>query len=104
MQPEELPKYIRKNGYEYTLCTRNEYAYIYEQKDVEVNRVVGFEVFERRVEKARMKFGELHPAHVLFPNNEAFGKWAWTCRTECEAEKRYNKITKSAHARAHARA
>lgn len=78
-----LRDHIRKNGYDYYKITGIDgVGYIYEQKDN--GKTVAFEVFEHRENK--------HFNCVSFPGNEAFGFWAWACRTLKEADKKLDTI------------
>ena len=86
---KKLNNEIRKNGFTYRLVERTETKAIYAQDDF------AFEVF-------KIKLGRPHPLSdediknfdkiERFPNDEAFGKIAWTYRTLEDARKKYAMI------------
>lgn len=67
---------IRKNGFSYKLYKRSNSAAIYKQYFED--RVVGYEVFKIKIKKKGKVWGREYEEHEIFPNNEAFGFWAWS--------------------------
>ena len=86
---EILPERIRRKGFFYDLEKRGEKALIYKQTDAEDNFVVAYEVFKRRVDPPKVVFGIQLNEREIFPANEDFGKWAWSCSSLEKAEKRF---------------
>lgn len=83
--PKELDIHIRRNGYNYHQSTKNDNGYIYAQ---DLNgKTIAYEVFERRVNKMYDT--------VSFPGDNAFGSWAWSCRTYEDAFKKLQQIEES---------
>lgn len=75
---KQLETKITKNGFTYRQLYTGPEGYIYEQNyDGEV---IAYEAF-RRVENTQFDC-------ISFPGNEAFGKWAWSCRTLERAQDR----------------
>jgi hypothetical protein len=68
---KELEIELRKNGFLYRQVFKNENGYVYEQ--ILNGKPIAYEAFFR---KENTQFN-----CVSFPGNEAFGTWAWSCRT-----------------------
>lgn len=51
-----------------------------------------FEVFQRRINKARQIAGVDIPASEAFPSDEAFGKWAWCYKELSDAAMKAGEI------------
>lgn len=76
-------------------------------KDTEHSRIVKaslfsrswFESFERKINKARVIDGVELPASEAFPNDEAFGKWAFLSETIEGAELKAAEIDAKVNAR-----
>lgn len=77
----------KKNGYSYMLIKVGQRAMIYEQ--IITKDVKRYEVSLMRVKKARTIMGKQIPPKIWFPNDEAFGVWAWTCLTLDRAMNRF---------------
>jgi len=79
ISPIKLPMTHKKNGFTYTQIKRGEKVCIYRQHySDDLNY---YEVFLIKVKPATSLFGKNFPAREAFPNNEAFGDWAWTYRS-----------------------
>ncbi len=87
-----LPVEQRKNGFDYTLVLRGERSCIFEQ--TVSDSVKYYEVFLIRVKPESNINGKVIPAHEWFPNDEAFGRWAWSFRTLQKAKKRFYDLEK----------
>ena len=90
---------IKKNGFTYTQIKRNERAALYEQATA-TGTVIGYEVFRIRSHNGYTLAGQTFPPAEMFPNNEAFGTWAWAYRPASEwggvpvrAEAKYRELT-----------
>ncbi len=87
---KELEVKIRKRCIDYTQIEVSPKGYIYAH--TVPNGTKYYEVF-KRVEYAphhKQKSLSKHASWVLFPGDEAFGKWAWCCRTLEKAQERLN--------------
>ena len=76
---ELLPETIRRKGFFYNLEKRGTKALIYKQTDSEDGYVASYEVFKIKVDQPKVVFGIQLNEREIFPANEDFGKWAWTC-------------------------
>lgn len=89
-----LPVKKRHNGFDYTLVRRDKRSCIYEQEVTP--EIKYYEVFRIKVRKERIiKFKGVEKkieAGEMWPGDEAFGKWAWTCRTLERAMDRFNDL------------
>ena len=85
-----LPQIIRKNRYTYTLVLRGKRSCIYRQEVTET--VQYYEVFRIKIKPERYLKGKLLSASEAFPHDEAFGRWAWSCRNLSDAIDRFNKL------------
>jgi hypothetical protein len=93
-QPELLPVNLKRYGYELQQLQRNEHAAVYSVTDIETQQAHGFEVFEIRIQQARIMANGIHFAHKeVYPNNEAFGNWAKAPRTLDRALQVFNEYT-----------
>lgn len=82
---------IRKyRGFVYRLLRRGKRAVVYEQ--FSRGELIGYEVIERRVRPPRVIKGVLIHAVEAFPNDEAFGKWAWISYTAEQALRRFAQL------------
>lgn len=86
---EFLAKEIRKNGFIYTSLKKGNKAYVYQQYCPEIESVIGWEVFQIKVDKPKVVFGIELGEREIFPGNEDFGKWAWAYSNYEMAEKRF---------------
>ncbi|MFC2121112.1 hypothetical protein ACFLTI_05910 [Bacteroidota bacterium] len=90
-----LPEKLKKNGFEYTQVLRGKKSCIYSQKVTE--DMTYFEVFQIKV-KPRRKIvvdGEVIreiEAKEIFPNDEAFGYWAWSIKLYENALKKFKEL------------
>jgi hypothetical protein len=86
---KKLNNEIKKNGYLYRLVERTETKALYAQEDY------GFEVFKVKLSKPHPKAEndlKLYDKVEIFPNDEDFGKIAWSYKSLDEAQKRYARI------------
>jgi hypothetical protein len=86
---ELLPERIRRKGFFYDFVKRGEKAMIYKQTDVEDDFIVAYEVFKIKVDQPKVVFGIQLNEREIFPANEDFGKWAWSCPSLERAEKKF---------------
>ena len=73
-----LPLIIKRRGFTYIQLQDDGGYYLYEQRLQESGKIVGCEVFKRKVYPQREAFGKIFPAAEAFPHDEAFGSWAWS--------------------------
>jgi len=97
--PLPLPKYNRKNSYDYYLVIRNDVAAIYRQEDPDRGTIGAYEIFKIKIQRERIFRDRYFPLKERFPSNEDFGKTAWTYPTLEGALFKYqhstNNVTKS---------
>jgi len=86
---ELLPEKIKRKGFIYELEKRGTKSLIYRQIDDEDNIVVAYEVFKIKVDKPKVVFGIQLNEREVFPANEDFGKWAWSCSGRERAEQKF---------------
>lgn len=86
---ELLPEKIKRKGFIYELEKRGTKSLIYRQVDDEDNLVVAYEVFKIKVDKPKVVFGIQLNEREVFPANEDFGKWAWSCSGRERAEQKF---------------
>lgn len=86
---ELLTERIRRKGFFYDLEKRGAKTLIYKQTDVEDSVVVAYEVFKIKVDQPKIVFGIQLNEREIFPANEDFGKWAWSCSTRERAEEKF---------------
>lgn len=86
---ELLPERIRRKGFFYDFVKRGEKAMIYKQTDVEDNFIVAYEVFKIKVDQPKVVFGIQLNEREIFPANEDFGKWAWSCASLERADEKF---------------
>jgi hypothetical protein len=86
---ELLPERIKRKDFIYELEKRGEKALIYRQIDDEDNILIAYEVFKIKVDQPKLVFGIQLNEREVFPANEDFGKWAWSCPTKERAEQRF---------------
>lgn len=85
-QPIALSIEVKKCGYLLRQVHRSQYAAIYAVTDIETGTAHGFEVFEIRVQQPRTLANGVSFAHKeVYPNNEAFGVWAFAPRSRDRA-------------------
>ena len=89
---ELLENQLRKNGFNYKQVHSADDFYIYAQhldkKSDGSDKLIAYEVFEKKIIKAReLEWGSI-TEHEAFPSDEAFGVWAFSValfdRTEQE--------------------
>ncbi len=85
-----IPDKYRKNGFVYTKVLAGTRSLIFRQHVSE--SVHYFEVFKLKFKPPGTFKGKPYPASFYFPNNEAFGVWAWSCRTLEEAMTKFNEL------------
>lgn len=86
---ELLPEKIKRKGFIYELEKRGTKSLIYRQIDDEDNIIVAYEVFKIKVDKPKVVFGIQLNEREVFPANEDFGKWAWSCSGRERAEQKF---------------
>ena len=86
-----LPTVIHRNRFRYTQVSKSDAAFLYAQWGY--GKIIAYEVFRRRRRKARVIKGKFLPANERFPNNEAFGKWAWSCWTLEDAQEKFHALS-----------
>jgi hypothetical protein len=86
---ELLPERIRRKGFFYDFVKRGQKAMIYKQTDVEDDFVVAYEVFKIKVDQPKVVFWIQLNEREIFPANEDFGKWAWSCHSLERAEVKF---------------
>ena len=84
----ELKKEFKKKGVVYTQLFKDENLVIYELSEASVNDpaevIRWYEVFRPTIHRADI----YHPdEYELYPYDEAFGNWAWSCSTVKSVEK-----------------
>lgn len=92
---ELLPEKIKRKDFFYELEKRGNKALMYRQIDDEDNVLVAYEVFKIKVDPPKVVFGIQLNEREIFPANEDFGKWAWTCSTKEKADRRFQEIENS---------
>lgn len=85
-----LPVKLRKNGFDYIQYRKSENAFIYKQ--VISENMVQYEVFEWKIQPERTINEKVLPAKEKFPNNEAFGYWAWSYKDYRRAIKKFEEL------------
>lgn len=79
---------------QFTQLQRNGNVALYERKDLDTDKLVGYEVFEIKVISAGFKFmptsEPVTESYEYQPGKSAFGKTAWFCTTLERAESRFN--------------
>ncbi len=87
---ETLPLRLHKNTFDYTQVLRGERSCIYEKRDE--GPVVYYEVFLIRIKPKRIIKGKKIEAREWFPNDEAFGVWAWSYRVHDMALNKFREL------------
>ena len=98
---EKLENVIFRNGYKYEKVLDLPLGFVYKQLSIESGSFVSFEVFKRRISPRKtsiiggveVEFKEKE----LFPTNEAFGEWAFTCPTMERVEVRLEQFKREAN-------
>lgn len=85
-----LPLKLRKSGHDYTQVQRGEKSCIYEQRFC--GKLISYEVFIIKITPEKELNGKLIEVREKFPNNEAFGTWAWAITSWDRALKRFNEL------------
>lgn len=101
----KLPDFFPKSGYEYHLIERTERKFLYAQLDAKTKKHYAYEVFKNKIidnhrfakhfyVKRNIPFvPKDHPQYKeIFPNNEAFGKYAWSYPRLDLARQKYDSI------------
>jgi len=73
--PIPLTLKVRYNGFDYVQLLRSGFAYIYRQT---VNGFYYYEVFKHKIAPEKNIKSKIIPSRIRFPNDEAFGYWAWS--------------------------
>jgi hypothetical protein len=91
-----LPESIHKNNLFLRQLKRTDHIAMYSVHLSPDSQVCGYEVFLVRTAKAEQSIikGKTisQPDRELFPNNEAFGTWAWSWATRDQAERCWSQI------------
>lgn len=87
---KQLPLELRKNGFNYFQCHRNEYKAMYAQFDGD--KLVGHEVFYIKSHNGYELGGNYIEPAETYPHNEAFGVSAWSVKSEFRALKKYRNL------------
>ena len=87
-----LPEKIKRKGFTYELEKRGTKALMYRQIDDEDNILVAYEVFKIKVDPPKVVFGIPLNEREVFPANEDFGKWAWSCSNKERADRRFQNL------------
>jgi hypothetical protein len=90
MKPLSLT--LKKNGFEYVQLFRGSKSCIYEQRYSE--NIKYYEVFIIKINPERTFKGKIIEEREAFPNNEAFGAWAWSYLDYNKALKKFNELEK----------
>ena len=93
-----LPQTLRKNGFTYIQVRRGRRSCLYEQRHSDI--VVGYEVFLIRTSRERHIAGKILEAKEVFPNNSAFGYWAWSFYTLEKALIKFQSLEMKPHTHA----
>lgn len=80
-----LPINYSKNGYNFSLISRNGDIATYSQADPDSGRIVAYEVFQVKKNKERTIAGKLIPPSESTPSNEEWGTLGFTVHTIQEA-------------------
>ncbi len=90
-------------GYTYYQEFKTQYAYLYAVFN-ESGTLTHYEVFKRKNSPVCVDFENRVYSEDEFkesyPKSNAFGVWAWTCRTRSDADERLNKIEEKLEAKA----
>jgi hypothetical protein len=80
MKIKELKEIVVYNGYEYQLNYMTNKAYVYAQ--MLNHKSIAYEVFKKKL-RSKSKYDDIntYDKYVVWPNDEAFGVWAWTYPT-----------------------
>ena len=85
-----LPKILRYNGFKYTQVSNGKRSYVYEQWSTPKNR--SYEVFFKKIKPTKFIFRKWYFKREVFPDNEDFGKTAWTFRSYNDALRKFEEI------------
>ena len=88
--PIPLADSFCKSGFRYDMILKSDKAFLYSQRDIADDMIVGYVVFKYRINKEWNCFGKIIPASVAFPSGEAFGGWAWCHSTREFAESKFS--------------
>ncbi len=87
-----LPMTKHKNSFTYNQVLRGKKSCIYRQSVS--GQTSYYEVFIIKTKKAHVLFGKEVTEREIFPPDEAFGNWAWTCKTYEKALEKFKKLEK----------
>ena len=87
-----LPLNLRKNSFNYTQVLRNSRNAVYRQ--TVTPEIEYFEVFIIQIRPDINFAGKLVKGGESYPNNEAFGKTAWTYKSLEKAMEKFNSLPK----------
>lgn len=85
-----LPHEIKRNGATYVFVKRGLKSLVYAR--TVPGRDATYEVFKIKIRKPSVVKGVLLPAREIFPNDEAFGDWAWAPWSLERAMKRFESL------------
>ena len=90
-----LKKHITYKGFSYNLISQGKKALIYQQQDEEGN-TLSYEVFRIKIQMAGEKMIKGKKIDFImkiqFPNDNAFGDWAWSFREIEDAKNRFKEL------------
>ena len=96
---EDLPVQFEKKGVSFTQVKRTANALLYKLKNQDGHEY--FEVFQRKTQKPFSLWSKgtnpqeyKYPAKEKYPNDEAFGIWAWTYNLPKLAMEKFEEISK----------
>ena len=87
---KQISKEFKKNGYNYSLLSRNESTALYKQ--LNGTDIVGYEVHKLRTSKARDIKGKHYPSKEILAGNEDFGTYGWSYSQYDDALVKYNEV------------
>jgi hypothetical protein len=87
-----LPLRFKKNGFLYWQVCRSDRAAIYEQKLINGQARVYYEVWRIRVLQPRVFKGVSYPQREAAPSNADWGRYGWTFYTLGEAQEKYDQL------------
>ena len=79
--PKPLPLELIRRGFIYSQIWNEPGYYIYELRVQESDLIIGYDVFREKIKDGRYFRDKLFHTKIAWPNDEAFGSWAWSCNT-----------------------
>lgn len=75
--PNGCPNWVSRKGFRYELVISTGNHCLYSQTDEESGTFIGYEVFRIKFQNERVINGTVLKSRFYFPNDEAFGIWAF---------------------------